>query len=172
MNRYDKTNIFILANFFTFIIVIGRSDCKQMECGLTSFYYFFIPTLLLDKTSKNKIKFPKGASGETWHIKVPNPSLPQPVFNFHFVIFEGPGNPWIFPDRICWGLYRTVWLIWLIQSVTNIASSKCKFPIFWENPPLIHYHVYYPSYKPVCIYVSFKMVELPDITFLFFNTNC
>ena len=51
-----------------------------------------------------------------------------------------------------------------MTSVANVASSICKFPTFWENPPLIQYHVYYPSSKPGCIYVSFKLVELPDIT--------
>ena len=52
-----------------------------------------------------------------------------------------------------------------IQVVTNIVSSTGKFIFIWENPPLIHYYVYYPSSKPVCIYVSFKLVELPEITF-------
>ena len=30
----------------------------------------------------------------------------------------------------------------LTKPVNNVASSKCKFPFFWENPPLIHYHVF------------------------------
>ena len=48
------------------------------------------------------------------------------------------------------------------KHVANIASSKCKFPLIWKNPPLIQCHVYYyPSSKSVCIYVSFKLVEVP-----------
>ena len=49
--------------------------------------------------------------------------------------------------------------------VTHVVNSKCKFPFIRENPPLIHYCVYYPLSKPACIYVSFKLVELPEITF-------
>ena len=126
MNRYDKTNIFIHQIFFTVIRVIGRSDCKQMECGLTSFYYFFIPTLLLDKTSKNKIKFPKGASGEAWHIKVPNPSVPQPIFNFYFNIFEGPGNPWICPGPYMVRSVKDFMAVWsdsdMVDTVLDISN--------------------------------------------------
>ena len=41
------------------------------------------------------------------------------------------------------------------------SSSEYKFPIIWENPPLIHYHLS----KLVTIYVYSKLVELPETLF-------